>query len=230
MIIVAGDFHGSWGKVNQLIAKKPNIDTIFQCGDFGWWPKFHRIPDETSRSTYGRRPKSWDQFGLKNNKVKIYFIDGNHEDHESIEEKVSKGEIEFMPNVFYMKRGSTMLLPDGRNILFIGGADSVDKKLRTPGHDWFPQETISYKTLMILPDEKVDIIISHTAPNYFNIYKAVEESMDSRTALDYVFDKYQPSRWYFGHFHSYKEGTFKDCKWTALSHVESMQRWWIELD
>lgn len=232
MIIVAGDFHGVWSKVNQLIAKKPNIELIFQLGDFGWWPKFHNLPVVTSESLYGTRVKSWDQFGLKNNNVRIYWIKGNHEDQESIDELVKENKLEVMPNVFHQPCGSTTVLLDGRRILFIGGADSVDKKLRTPGHDWFPQEAISYKTIDSLPDEKIDIVMSHTAPKYFEIIHDNEEEglLNSRAALDYVFDKYQPSRWYCGHFHTFKEGRYKDCKWTALSHVESYQRWWVELD
>jgi len=67
-----------------------------------------------------------------------------------------------------MKRGSVLKLPDKRNILFIGGALSIDKKQRTIGYDWFPQETISQKNIFELPDEKIDIVISHTAPKYFH--------------------------------------------------------------
>ena len=57
------------------------------------------------------------------------------------------------PNIFYMPRGSVLSLSDGRNVLFMGGAESVDKRRRTPGYDWFKQELIRPQDLSNLPGE-----------------------------------------------------------------------------
>ena len=36
-VLVVGDIHGDWGKLNSLLTvKRPDI--VLQCGDFGWWP------------------------------------------------------------------------------------------------------------------------------------------------------------------------------------------------
>ena len=43
-------------------------------------------------------------------------------------------------------------LPDGRIVLFMGGADSIDKKYRKIGFDWFPEELITQKDIYELPD------------------------------------------------------------------------------
>ena len=51
-----------------------------------------------------------------------------------------------------------MALPDGRTVLFMGGALSVDKAWRTPGYDWFPEESITTGDLDRLPDVHVDIV------------------------------------------------------------------------
>ena len=60
-IIIAGDFHGNFGPVNTLIAKyKPSM--ILQCGDFGWWPRFH---GQQYKIGY-MKTAIWNQYSLKN--------------------------------------------------------------------------------------------------------------------------------------------------------------------
>ncbi len=225
MEIVCGDFHAYFKKVNKFLNKKPDVKTILQCGDFGYWPKFHNVTYTTS---YGRN-KGFDQYALRNKDTQIYFCDGNHEDHESLRSLENN---EIMKNVFYMKRGSVLTLPDGRKVLFIGGAYSIDKDIRTPGKDWFPEEIISQQDIYNLPDTEIDIVISHTAPTEFKVF---DYHMDffkdsSRDALSYVLQKYHPKLWYFGHMHTFKQGFVSDCRWTCLSSIESSEQWWIELE
>ena len=127
--IVMGDVHGDHGRLNAFINKKqPKM--ILQCGDFGYWPRIKKEMINGSLRDYPQ-PKVKD--------TKVYWADGNHEDHWSLKNIESN---EIWPNVFYMKRGSVLTLEDGRNVLFMGGAVSIDKHMRTAGHDWFPEETI----------------------------------------------------------------------------------------
>ena len=209
-IIIIGDTHGYFHFLNVLINRRlPKI--VFQCGDFGFWPKFPSIK-------------------VKNGKTDVFLCDGNHEDHESLL-KLENNEI--FPNVFYMKRGSYLTLEDGRNVLFMGGALSVDKDYRTPGLDWFPEETISQKDIENLPDINIDIIISHTAPQEFEIknmevigYMKDKKINDpSRIALSYVYEKYKPKLWYFGHFHRFNTGVYENCKWTCLPDCRHGDCW-----
>ena len=250
-IIVSGDWHGVWGPVNALIDKK-KPETILQCGDFGWWPRFDKtnliysgeyedisdtvLLDPWQRVMAKRVYKSWDQFGIKAENTKIYWCDGNHEDHWDLvgERNYMKAPCNMMPNVYYMKRGSVLQLPDGRNVLFIGGADSIDKDARMLGVDWFPEELISYKDVENLPDIDVDIVISHTCP--IEIYEEViRRSHISRRpdpsahALSYVLDKYKPNLWYFGHFHTFLEGRLRNTKWYCLNTI-SETNWWVYLE
>lgn len=232
MIIICGDLHANFWAVNKLISKKSKISTILQCGDFGYFPKEH---GKTYLDNIGKI-KTFNQYKFKNKNIPIYWCDGNHEDHESLE-KLENNEI--MKNVFYQRRGSTITIPDNRTILFMGGADSIDKQYRTAGHDWFPQEIISEKDLHNLPDIDVDIIISHTCPKEFDVLKGVKTPFSdlkynkyqdpSRERLSYVLDKYNPSLWYFAHFHLFKTGFYNNCKWTCLSGV-GMGKWWIKIE
>jgi hypothetical protein len=188
-IIIIGDVHGEFARLNVIINKhKP--DVILACGDFGYWPKFRSQE-------------------IKPGNTKIYFCDGNHEDHHSLidlMEYVRDKPIPIQKNVFYMPRG-TVLEIDNKKILFIGGAESIDKEYRIPGKTWFPEESITQEDLDKLPDIKPDIIISHTCPAFvmeeMNMTYWGDKSPDeqSPTLLNKVYEKYKPARWYYGHFH-----------------------------
>jgi len=226
-IMVMGDIHGSWGHVNILINKKyDEIASILQCGDFGYWPNFH---DKTEITPLGHR-YTFDNYGLKNKDIPIYFCDGNHENHPAL---LKGDKILEDKNIHYMKRGTTLTLEDGQVVLFMGGAKSIDKKFRLAGHDWFPEESITEKELYSLPDVKVDIVISHTCPKKFNItYDRIgfgDFKDENRDKLDYVLMKYKPRLWAFGHFHKHQTGLAKGCQWTALDMAGSSGKWWIWL-
>ena len=208
MIIVVGDIHGRFNHLNALInRKRPEI--VLQVGDFGYWPGMQNKS----------KPKSEESV--------IYFCDGNHEDHVKLQE-IENNEI--YKNVYYMKRGSTIDLPDGRTVLFMGGAMSFDWMYRTPGLDWFPElELVSDSDLDNLPDKKIDIVISHTAPCEF--YTGFPASDDpSRKKLSYILKKYEPKEWYFGHYHFYDSGLDYGCKWTCLADIESMMTCFVSID
>jgi len=217
--IVCGDFHAEFPLVNVFLARHPEVSTILQCGDFGFWPRMRRRG----------ATKIFQEDSLKNKDTLIFWCDGNHEDYESIK-KLENDEVS--KNVFYMSRGTTLQLVDGRNVLFIGGALSIDRQYRIIGESWFPEETITQKDISELPDENIDIVISHTSPNEFDVvdYHDKYGHDPSRDALSYVLQKYKPKLWYFGHMHLFKQGFNNNCKWTCLSGVGMDQRWWIPLE
>lgn len=211
-IIITGDVHAEFGELNTLINKK-NPDLVICCGDFGFWPK--QIP-----------------MNIKNPNTKILFCDGNHEDHWELK-KLNNNEIK--PNVFYMPRGSTYTLPDGRNILFMGGADSIDKGQRTFGHNWFPEEIINQKDFYSLPDKKIDIFITHTCPkellNIMIKHDSRKLNDPSNEALSQLWKIYKPNQWFFGHWHYFKQGNIEGItKWTCLSAPGFLDQWWMNLN
>lgn len=223
--IVCGDIHMDFGALNHMRNKqRPNI--LLACGDFGYWP---RMPaTKFYGPTAAKHPKLPMPKTGKN--CKMYWCDGNHEDHQSLIDRTTD---ELWPNVFYMPRGSSMLLPDGRRVLFMGGADSHDKGYRTMGVDWFKEELITQADLDRIQDHKYDIVISHTCPcewvpGVYDHSASIREADPSRHALSIVLQKYRPKLWYFGHWHRNVTCYDKeyDCRWTALDHTGGMGRWW----
>ena len=138
-IIVLGDIHGNFSWLNKFIAQE-NPDIILQCGDMGYYPTWSLYIEIVSPNT------------------KIYWCDGNHEDYNAINKLLQtnpRGPIEIQPNVFYMPRGEVLKLSNNRNVLFAGGAYSIDKHLRIEGVSWFPEEILTEKEIFnYFPDPK----------------------------------------------------------------------------
>ncbi len=226
-VLIVGDVHGEWGKLNTLINKK-KPDIILSTGDFGWWPQM------AVRGEFGYE-KGWELEGVKPQGSKVYWCDGNHEDHWSIQKFTPDNPtypIELYKGVNYMPRGSILELPDGRTILFVGGADSVDKNQRFLGVDWFPEEMPNYNEIEHILNHRtrIDIVISHTCPQEWlprsTILTYDKNSDPTRKMLSEVLDKYKPKLWYHGHWHVYNKGYTQGCHWTSLDHSTSRQKWW----
>jgi len=172
----------------------------------------------------------WTHRGVKPGNSKIYWCDGNHEEHPDL---IQDGLIhEMYDGIYHASRGSVFKLPDSRNVLFVGGADSIDKQFRTPGKDWFGGENITqaeFGAIMDL-DISIDIVISHTCPISFDILGKKSNYHDvNRLALDEILLKFRPDYWYFGHWHTFKSGKFNNTNWTCLSFPGSGGRWWTFL-
>ena len=209
-ILVIGDVHNEFKMLNQVISKT-RPDLVLACGDFGYWPRLDNAYSLSEIKTQGSV---------------IRWCDGNHEDFFSLEQR-STNELE--PNVIYMPRGSTYTLPDGRTIMFFGGAFSIDKAWRTIGHTWFPQETIAQRDFINLPKTKVDIFITHTCPLEllptllpYNEFKANDPS---NAALSRLWEMYKPKMWFFGHWHKYLTGQLNDTQWHCLAEIGSDERY-----
>lgn len=244
-IIVVGDIHGRWGPLNQLINRK-RPKTILQVGDFGWWPRFHGLPKpKTRKDQYGRWIKPGNNYGIKCNDTEVFFCPGNHEDWDELSLRKAMP-AHLYDEVYYMRRGATLTLDDGRVVLFMGGALSVDKETRIIGLDWFPQELIPYSEFYRLQEEgldRVDIVISHTCPLEFNHKVDLElrkrpdyklwsyKFMDcSQQVLSAILEEYRPKLWYFGHFHITVSGVYDDTKWYCLNYPDNGTQWWRYLD
>lgn len=225
-IFTIGDTHAEWGRLNKWLSRHNYPDVVLQVGDFGWWPHYH------NRAGLLSGHKLFDQYGIRNKNTKIFWCDGNHENHDDLQELVEKHgrvPIETSENIFYCPRGSVVTI-NNTNFLFFGGATSIDKARRVPGDSWWAGENISERDIYQIPDIKIDIVISHDAPAYFKLRGFNNEHDYNRKALNTIFDKYRPYRWMFGHYHCYQYGYTRGCKWHGLSNIEGEQKFAKELN
>jgi len=101
--------------------------------------------------------------------------------------------------------------------MVIGGANSIDKHLRTRGVNWWEDEQPSPEIMAYIEERlevenwKVDVVLSHTCPynhmplsSLLPLSREAEHSVDNTTEkwLAKIESKLTYSRWYCGHFHT----------------------------
>ena len=235
--IITGDTHGDFGPLNRLINRK-QPDIVIICGDFGFWPEstMHQM---TYGGHYWATKDGFDISEIKNQNSKIYWVPGNHEQWNNLEKEYGRRGLKPIPmwgneNIFYCPIGSSEII-NGENFLFVGGADSFDKNKRTEGVDWFKQEILNMEDWEFVVDnyqmQKFDTIISHTCPNLFNLslnFRPEKQGDFSRKVLDEFLNIFEPNKWYFGHWHKYMRGQFKNTDWMCLDHNRGNSKWWVD--
>lgn len=210
--VVMGDIHGrfEWAEYGYMrIADNHDIDLLIQVGDFGFWPL---------------RGEPWT---LELNHPAV-FVDGNHENHEVLQSEefgeLSEEWRECLEIWDYKSRGS---IENG--ILYIGGAASIDRKQRTPGRDWFPEENIQYRDKLQTMenireyDGNIHMVISHECPAGFDVsgsaHRRERKDDSNRRFLQEVLKETEPERWFFGHYHESMEGTYGETSWRCLDMI-----------
>lgn len=93
------------------------------------------------------------------------------------------------------------------DIMFLGGAWSIDHEHRVPGVSWWYDEELSWSSLYdgieIYNRVKPRVMVTHDGPDdvmkSFFPYK--DRSSRTSEALQAMFDSYQPEFWLQGHWH-----------------------------
>lgn len=110
---------------------------------------------------------------------------------------------------------STRWIPDGTvegNIMFIGGAASIDQAWRTEGKDWWADEELSihrlHDMLNLYEMIKPEILVTHDCPEFLANEVMIPlvngiKNFPSRTrdALDAMHHVHKPKIHLFGHWH-----------------------------
>lgn len=203
-VLLVGDTHGNsmwWSNVVERAALYTEADAICQLGDFGFWPS------------------SEDFIGLtRKSQVPVFFIDGNHEHHEALsaacgDDMSSPDLISLGGNLFYMPRGSRVSW-GGVKVAALGGARSIDRAWRTPGHDWFYQEAVTTEDLKRLACAgEAQILLCHDAPLCADVPLSPRKSLSlvwqaelatceaHREIIDAALDAVKPELLMHGHYH-----------------------------
>lgn len=218
--LILGDVHGHWTNMNVTIAKAigehPDITHIIQVGDFGYG--FHGIkPFKTSKVYF-----SSEEQDIYDNATKLW-LDGNHENFDLLE--IDKGA--WQPGWTYVPRGS-ILEADGYRMMFFGGASSIDRDIRTPMMDWWPQENITYtqvENCLKKHDDKIDALFTHEHADcvpYSDRYKWDDlPSKGNRQLLQELVNKFQPDFHFFGHHHAPDQGIIDEMEWYCCPIIDT---------
>lgn len=163
----------------------------------------------------GSDAKSFISYFERYYKFSLYFIDGNHERFPSLnalkEDENGMGYVS--EHIRHLKRGRIYNI-QGKKILTIGGADSIDKLRRIEGLSWWKDEAITDEDVARVEPGYYDYVLTHCCPSHiFNEYKAylctvtnIQDSDNpdwhiSENKLEQVYQFIDFGKWCFGHYH-----------------------------
>lgn len=199
-----GDIHGNLFEIIDFInrfnlGKNDNIIILGDCGIA--WRKDKKDLDQNI--------KLWNECG---NGVKLYFIDGNHENFNilnSLPIENNMGKI--ADNIYHLRRGQVYEF-ENKKILVCGGADSIDKYRRIENFTWWKEEAISQETIDDIPAGHYDYVLTHCCPRsifeknriYLSTLQFLDENKinhNSEDMLEQLKNKITFDHWFFAHYH-----------------------------
>lgn len=199
-----GDIHGNLFEVIDFInrfnlGKNDNIIILGDCG-IAW---------RKDKKDLAQNIKLWNECG---NGVKLYFIDGNHENFNilnSLPIENNMGKI--ADNIYHLRRGQVYEF-ENKKILVCGGADSIDKYRRIENFTWWKEEAISQETIDDISAGHYDYVLTHCCPRsvfeknkiYLSTLQFLDENKinhNSEDMLEQLKNKITFDHWFFGHYH-----------------------------
>lgn len=208
MTFITGDKHGDLTKIIDFIQRFElnENDNIIVLGDMGiCWRK--------DKKDLKYNTELW---AARGNGVKLYFIDGNHENFHILNSlPIENNMHKIADNIYHLLRGQVYEF-EGKKILAMGGADSVDWFLRTKNLDWWEEETISQEDIDRVSAGHYDYVLTHCCPrNVFEENKVYlitlgridqeKVNHNSEDKLQELFKKITFNHHYFGHYHVDKD-------------------------
>ena len=160
MLYATGDTHGELTRFKQKEWKKTlrKGDTLLICGDFGF------VWDGSKRE---QKTLRW----LSRRRYRILFVDGTHDNLDllaqyPLEDFCGAKARRLGRGLWYLCRGECYLL-EGKRVFTLGGGESPDADLRTPGISWWehelpsPQELDYARQTLERCGHEVDYLITH---------------------------------------------------------------------
>ena len=207
---ITGDTHGNFNRIDYFCQRFETSKEDILCilGDAG-------INYYLNKKDYMLKQV------LQDMPITFFCIHGNHEERPFnistyITKKWNGGTVyyeEEFPNILFAKDGEIYNI-NGKSILVIGGAYSVDKEYRLlKGWSWFKdeqpnKEIVKYIEKQITKQRHFDIVLTHTCPiktepRHMFLPFIDQSKVDKTTELllQRIADWITFDSWYFGHFH-----------------------------
>lgn len=203
MTIFIGDVHGKYNQYKNILAR--TVNTI-QVGDMG--VGFRRTTGYRA-GTFMQNPPHYAMLAGGHR-----FIRGNHDN----------------PGVC---RGHSQWIPDGAvegDMMFVGGAASINKHLRIPDYTWWEDEELSYKQLddmiTVYTTTKPRVMVTHDCPEELaQVLLTIKSQLEpngtrTRTAFQRMWSAHSPEIWVFGHWHHSFDHVLRGTRFVCLAELE----------
>ena len=208
MIFITGDTHRDFSRLDNISFNKD--DMLIILGDVGI--DYFLNEEDNKIKDY-----------LKKYNIKMFCIRGNHEERpENIstykEINMFGGNVyieEDYPYLIFAKDGEEYNI-DGKSVLVIGGAYSVDKEYRLIyGYKWFRDEQLTKEEMNTIYNKvkgkHYDIVLTHTCPRKYEPVEVFLSGIDQSKvdkSMEHFRDKIEYSieyhKWSCGHYHTEK--------------------------
>ena len=209
MIYITGDMHRDFSRLDNIKFNKD--DMLIILGDAGI--NYYLNEEDNKFKEY-----------LKKYNVKMFCIRGNHEERpENIETykeiNIFGGKVyleEDYPYLIFAKDGEEYNI-DGKSVLVIGGAYSVDKEYRLMyGYKWFKDEQLTKEEMDTIYNKvkgkHYDVVLTHTCPYKYEPVEVFLSGIDQSKVdksielfLNKIEDSIEYDKWYCGHYHTEKK-------------------------
>jgi len=133
--------------------------------------------------------------------------------------------------------GHSQFIPDGKiidDMMFIGGAFSIDWQYRVPDHSWWPDEEVSDSMFGHIHNEynriKPACMVTHDCPH--SIIPMLHshhfgEQQRTQMALEAMFKIHKPKVWVFGHHHKSFDQIVDGTRFVCLAELEVKEINWL---
>jgi hypothetical protein len=214
-IYIVGDIHGKWDQLFLKIKASEIRDFILiGVGDLGIG-----FLDAEKQARQFDYINSF--FGGKG--VDFIGIRGNHDDPAYFDSSIDRSNFKLLSDY-------TSLSLNDKEFLFVGGAVSIDRKIRKEGVSYWKDEKF---ILDISKIKRCDVLVTHSAPTWCGPFDKDgisswcdrdetlwDECLQERKDHDVLIKLCGASRHYCGHFHTSSSVDLDECVSTILDELE----------
>lgn len=222
-----GDLHGEWGQILRHVKKESRYKVCYiQVGDFGIGYNDPKIELKKLLILNSELSKS---------ESDLYIIRGNHDDPDWFNKKLNLEYKVQLSNIFFIPDYAILNI-DSENILFIGGAVSIDRNYnKHNGGKYWELETVNFDFEYAENLTGIDRIVCHTCPDFVEpltfgsiVYRyAVNDELlldDLRTErknmsklVNIIMSNNNIKSFSYGHFHKNYRSFYNDCEFLCLN-------------
>lgn len=227
-----GDIHGEWSVILNHLRKISHFDNeerknicYIQVGDFGIG--YNKVENEVAKLKILNEE-------LVKHESDLFIIRGNHDDPEWFKIDVYTEYKEKLSNIFFVP-DYTVLNIDLENILFVGGAVSIDRNYnKMRGGKYWPDEVVKFDYEFVDKLRDIDRMICHTSPDFvepltFNnlVYSyamnddlllgdLTTERSNMTKLVTALMNNNKLKGFYYGHFHRNYRFYHNECEFICL--------------